>query len=229
MAATSRVNLHAITYDARDPLALAGFWAAVLGWEADPADGTTLLPQHPARFRIRFLPGREEKWGGNQAHFDLTSASPESMATTIERALAAGARHIDVGQTPEEGHVVLADPEDNEFCVIPPGNRFLEGCGPVGGVSCDGSRACGEFWAAALDWPLVWDQDEETAIQHPDGGSKIAWGGPPHDPKLGRNPVRFDLRATGEYDAALARLLTLGARRDGQWLVDPDGHEFTLS
>ncbi|MGH3368116.1 MAG: VOC family protein, partial [Nocardioidaceae bacterium] len=29
-----------------------------------------------------------------------------------------GARHIDIGQRPEEGHVVLADPEGNEFCVL---------------------------------------------------------------------------------------------------------------
>lgn len=228
MAAISRVTLHAITYDAHDPVALAGFWSAVLGWESAGDEPTELVPSDPARFRLRFLPGREAKWGGNQAHFDLTSASREAMDATVARALAAGARHIDVGQTPEEGHVVLADPEDNEFCVLPPGNRFLEGCGLVGGVSCDGSRACGEFWAAALGWPLVWDQDEETAIQHPDGGSKIAWGGPPHDPKHGVNPVRFELRPLGEYDAVLARLLMLGARRDDGWLVDPDGHEFTL-
>ena len=27
-----------------------------------------------------------------------------------------------------------------------------------------------------MGWPLVWDQDEETAIQSPLGGTKIAWG-----------------------------------------------------
>lgn len=31
---------------------------------------------------------------------------------------ALGARHVDVGQTGSEGFVVLADPEDNEFCVL---------------------------------------------------------------------------------------------------------------
>ncbi|GAA4816481.1 VOC family protein [Nocardioides caeni] len=219
-------TLHAITMDAHDPGRLTAFWADVLGWRAE---GHELVPEPPARFRIRFLPGREEKWGGNQAHFDLTSESAEAMAATIERALAAGGRHIDVGQTPEEGHAVLADPEGNELCVLPPGNRFLAGCGLLGGVSCDGSRDCGLFWAAALDWPLVWDQDEETAIQHPEGGAKIAWGGPPHDPKHGLNPVRFELHApSGEYDAELARLLDLGARWEGTWLVDPDGHELSL-
>ncbi len=33
-------------------------------------------------------------------------------------ALELGARHLDVGQRPEEGHVVLADPDGNEFCVL---------------------------------------------------------------------------------------------------------------
>lgn len=227
MAAT----FDAITFDAHDPVRVASFWAAVLGWEQEegPDGERVLLPAPPARFRLRFRPGRASKWGGNQAHFDLTSTSTDAMGATVERALAAGGRHIDVGQTPEEGHVVLADPEGNELCVLPPGNNFLAGCGLLGGVSCDGSQACGEFWAAALGWPLVWDQDEETAIQHPAGGSKIAWGGPPHDPKHGFNPVRFHLRPPdGDHDAELTRLLALGARQEGGWLVDPDGHEFTL-
>jgi hypothetical protein len=38
---------------------------------------------------------------------------------TVDRALALGGRHVDVGQLPEEEHVVLADPEGNEFCVFP--------------------------------------------------------------------------------------------------------------
>jgi hypothetical protein len=42
------------------------------------------------------------------------------MQRTVTRAVERGARHIDVGQLPEEGHVVLADPEGNEFCLLPP-------------------------------------------------------------------------------------------------------------
>ena len=111
----------------------------------------------------------------------------------MARALGLGARHIDVGQRPEEGHVVLADPEGNEFCVIEPGNSFLAGCGFLGALSCDGSQEVGYFWSEALGWPLVWDQDQETAIQSPRGGPKIAWGGPPVTPKVGRNRLHFDL------------------------------------
>lgn len=43
------------------------------------------------------------------------------------------------------------------------------------------------FWSEALGWPLVWDQDEETAIQSPHGGTKVAWGGPPVAPKVSRS------------------------------------------
>ena len=62
-------------------------------------------------------------------HFDLTSTSLEDQQQTVARSLGLGARHIDIGQRPEDGHVVLADPEGNEFCVIEPGNNFLADCG----------------------------------------------------------------------------------------------------
>jgi hypothetical protein len=32
--------------------------------------------------------------------------------------LALGGSHLDVGQRPEERHVVLADPDGNEFCLV---------------------------------------------------------------------------------------------------------------
>ena len=114
-------------------------------------------------------------------HFDLTSTSLEDQQETVARALGLGARHIDVGQRPEEEHVVLADPEGNEFCVIEPGNSFLADCGFIGALSCDGSQEVGYFWSEALGWPLVWDQDEETAIRSPHGGPKITLGRPAAD------------------------------------------------
>lgn len=43
------------------------------------------------------------------------------------------------------------------------------------------------FAAEAVDRPLVWDEDSETAIQSPHGGTKIAWGGPTVAPKHGVN------------------------------------------
>ena len=104
-----------------------------------------------------------------------------------------GARHIDIGQGPDDEHVVLADPEGNEFCIIEPDNTFLAGCGRLGSITCDGTREVGYFWSEALGWPLVWDQDEETAIRAPDGtGPFITWG-PPLAPKIGKNRLHLDI------------------------------------
>ncbi len=164
------------------------------------------------------------------------SASPPRSPSTVAAAHALGGGHVDVGQRPEEGHVVLADPEGNEFCVIAPDNSFLAGCGLLGELACDGTRNVGLFWADALGWPVVWDENQETAVQSPHGGTKVAWGGPPVAPKHGRNRQRFDLALTdGDLTAEIDRLVALGATRLGSTgdgaveLVDPDGNEFRLT
>ena len=235
------VELFAVTFDANDPRRLADFWAGVLGLEetVDPHDGILLLPNPGTGFRLRFLPRPNAKQAHqNRAHFDLTSASIEGQQATVELALSLGGRPYDVGQLPEEEHVVLADPEDNEFCVIEAGNGFLADCGLVGALSCDGSQAVGYFWSRALDWPLVWDQDGETAIQSPQGGTKITWGGPPVAPKVGKNRLHLDLVPSPGSDLAteVARLESLGARSldigqgdvDRVVMADPDDNEFCV-
>ncbi|WP_229403594.1 VOC family protein [Micromonospora okii] len=227
----------AVTLDARDPARLARFWAGLLGREvvAD-ADGA-LLPGGEGQVGLRFVPGHAETLGPNRRlHLHLTSDSLADQQRKVATALGLGGGHLDVGQRPEEGHVVLADPEGNEFCVIEPGNNFLAGCGPLGELACDGTREVGLFWSTALGWPLVWDENGETAIQSPQGGTKVAWGGPPVAPKTGRSPQRFDLTLTGGGDQAaeVDRLLSLGATRLGVdaggvvELADPDGNEFRV-
>ena len=229
-------RLDALCIDAGDPSRLARFWAAVLGWES--ADGDALLPSDDTGFRLRFRPTAEPKIGPDQMHFDLTSTSLEDQQRTVARALEHGARRIDIGQGPDATHVVLADPEGNEFDVIEPGNDFLADCGFVGALACDGSQAVGYFWSEALGWPLVWDQDQETAIRSPHGGPKITWGGPPLKPKTGKNRLHFDLAPLPDSDqqAEVERLVSLGATRidigqcDASWVVlaDPDGNEFCV-
>ncbi|MFD7994890.1 VOC family protein [Streptomyces mexicanus] len=233
-------QLFAICFNATRPADLARFWSGVLGWKPadDPDDGITILPPDTAGFRIRFLPSQEPKVGQNRAHFDLTSSSLEDQQQIVARALELGGKHLDVGQLPEEKHVVLADPDGNEFCVIEPGNTFLADTGVIGALACDGTQEVGYFWSRALRWPLVWDQDQETAIQSPDGGTKITWGGPPVAPKTGTNRLYFELAlpAGADADAELDRLLALGATRTDAgggaggrtMLLDPDGNEFCV-
>ena len=231
-------HLHALAFDANDPRRLARFWAGVLGWEmvAEDPDGFALLPGDDTGFRIEFFPTDEPKTVPNQMHFDLTSKTLDEQRETVARALRLGARRIDVGQGPDAEHVVLADPEGNEFCVIEPGNAFLADCGFIGAVSSDGSPEAGQFWSQALGWPLVWDQDEETAIRSPHGGPKITWGGPPLPPKTGKYRLHFDLVPDRDQQAEVDRLLALGATHadigqgEVDWVVmaDPDGHEFCV-
>jgi predicted enzyme related to lactoylglutathione lyase len=238
-------RLFALSFDANDPARLAEFWSAVLGWARgeDGGGAVALLPNDDTGFRIRFVAASEPKSWKNQMHFDLTSQSLDGQRDTVAKALGLGARHIDVGQLPHEKHVVLADPEGNEFCVIEPGNAFLADCGFIGAIASDGTQQVGYFWSEALEWPLVWDQDEETAIRSPHGGPKITWGGPPVAPKQGKNRLHFDLAppADGDQAAEVERLVSLGGTRldaggngtgsgtDGCVLMaDPDGNEFCV-
>ena len=177
---------------------------------------------------LRFVGAAEPKSWPNRHHLHLTSTSADDFQATIDRVVALGGAHIDVGQQPDEPHVVLADPEGNELCVIPPDNNFLAGTGQVGELSCDGSRAVG-CWSEALGWPLVWDEDEETAIQSPAGGTKVSWGGPPRQPLHGsRDRLRLDVVAD-DPEAEAERLVGLGVTRvDERQFQDPDGNDFGL-
>ena len=116
-------SLSAVCFDAAGPNRLARFWGGLLGWEQlDGAGGddVTLLPTDDTGFRLRFRRSDQPKTGQNRMHFDLTSTSVEDQQQTVAAALAAGARHVDIGQGRDEPHVVLADREGNEFCVFSP-------------------------------------------------------------------------------------------------------------
>src|SRR4051812_34032130 len=228
---TSR--LVALSFDANDPLRLARFWSHALAWEVGGATGdeVTLAPTDGTTFGIVFRPTHERKIAKNSIHLDLTTSSIDDQGETLERLLRLGGQHIDVGQGPSDKHVVLADPEGNEFCLIEPDNRFLAGRGRLGSITCDGSVEVGHFWSAVLQWPLFWDQDEETAIRTPDGsGPFITWG-PPVPTNVGKNRLHLDIAplVPGDEEAEVDRLLFLGAVAiDALRMADPDGNEFWM-
>jgi catechol 2,3-dioxygenase-like lactoylglutathione lyase family enzyme len=112
-------RLTEISLDCHDPDRLADFWCAVLGW--------VVVHREPGLVEIG--PERVE----DQALLDAVRAGPvsptiflarveeavdASQEEEVERILALGASHADVGQTGEESWTVLADPEGNEFCVL---------------------------------------------------------------------------------------------------------------
>jgi predicted enzyme related to lactoylglutathione lyase len=235
------LQLTSITFDAKDPLELGRFWAAALRWEIDDSDHDVieLVPTDGTPFGLTFIINSDEKVGQNRVHLDLTTTSLEDQLDTVQTLVAMGARHVDVGQGPDASHVVLADPEGNEFCIIEPTNAFLSGCGRLGAVNCDGTRETGCFWSAALGWPLVWDQNEETVIRDPHQiGPVITWSGPPLLPKSTKNRLHLDVApsVTDSQHSEADRLTSLGATRveigqgDVPWIVmaDPDHNEFCL-
>lgn len=230
---TSR--LRALCCEAEDPPRVAGFWASLLGRELVENASGVLLPGDETQVGLSFVPGRPPGAAPARVHLHVSSSEAVDQQQRVATALQLGAGHLDVGQRPEEGHVVLADPEGNAFCVIEVGNTFLAGCGLLGELACEGTREVGQFWSVALDWPLVWDQDQETAVQSPHGGTKVAWGGPPVAPPRERERQWFELvPAEGDQQAEIDRLVALGATRlrgaadGGVALADPDGNAFTL-
>jgi hypothetical protein len=236
---TSR--LVSLCLDANDPQLLARFWAAALRWDIgrDAAGEVSLVPTDATPFDVLFERVAEQKAGKNRIHLDLTTTSLADQAQTVEELLSLGGRHIDIGQRSDEGHVVLADPEDNELCVLAPGNNFLAGAPRLGAINADGLRATGVFWSKVLGWPLVWDEHEETAIRAPDlTGPLITWSGPPLTPKHGKNRLHLDVEPleAGAQRPEVERLIGLGARcvdvgqGDTRWQVmaDPDDNEFCV-
>jgi hypothetical protein len=95
-----------VVVDAKDPVALGQWWADVLGWIRPAVDR---LPG------LIIAPVPEAKESKNRLHLDFR---PEDQQAEVERFLRAGARRADVGQG-SSPWVVLADPEGNEFCVLP--------------------------------------------------------------------------------------------------------------
>lgn len=118
--------------DANDPHLPAAFWARALGYVPEPGydepDGASIVDPDGAGPAIGFLRVPEGKTAKNRVHVDVRPAGePPWDPVERERLIRAKvADLLDAGATQvrEEsydgvilGHVVLLDPEGNEFCV----------------------------------------------------------------------------------------------------------------
>jgi predicted enzyme related to lactoylglutathione lyase len=112
-------TLIAIAVDCADPDRLARFWGAVFGTDVirrwTDADGTeyTEVGTEPI---LLLQPVPEEKTVKNRLHLDV--AAPGDQHEEVRRLVDLGATVL--SDEPRHPWVLLADPEGNEFCVLPP-------------------------------------------------------------------------------------------------------------
>ena len=113
-------TIHSITFDCADPVRLAAFWQAALGYEVEAGSvpdeqGASLVDPAGHGPRMLFNPVPEGKIVKNRVHVDL--APNNSMDAEVARLIGLGARKIRVFQKPYGTWTVMQDPEGNEFCV----------------------------------------------------------------------------------------------------------------
>jgi hypothetical protein len=117
-----------LAIDCADPDGLARFWCAVLGYEVQEAKDGFVTIGSPLVAEGRSRPGPvpptltfarvpEGKAVKNRVHLDVNPTDVE-QDDEVRRLLDLGARRVDVGQGGNVSWVCLADPEDNEFCVL---------------------------------------------------------------------------------------------------------------
>jgi hypothetical protein len=110
------------TLDVHDVTVMSEFWAKALGYRIDRGDdGNAKLyppddasPAVPTMWLQAVAAPKRDK---NRNHPDLRPADGDVDAE-VARLIRLGARRADVGQTPADPFVVLADPEGNEFCIL---------------------------------------------------------------------------------------------------------------
>ncbi|MDP9795569.1 catechol 2,3-dioxygenase-like lactoylglutathione lyase family enzyme [Catenuloplanes nepalensis] len=115
-----------LCFDAADPQRLAGFWAVALGYVPEPGyddpDGASIVDPDGRGPAISFLRVPEGKATKNRVHVDVRPTGAVKDEAAIRRLagelIARGA--VEVGEERYDGvfsHVILRDPEGNEFCV----------------------------------------------------------------------------------------------------------------
>jgi Glyoxalase-like domain len=101
---------------------MAEFWAAVLDYaviergpegevEIGPREGRNGAPT------LVFVAVPEPKTVKNRIHIDVNPTETD-QSNELRRLIRLGARRVDVGQGNDVSWIVLADIEDNEFCLL---------------------------------------------------------------------------------------------------------------
>ncbi len=135
-----------VVIDCADPRRLAGFWADVLGYQQQPpppgfdtweqfATEQGIPPERWDDFgavidpdgkgpRLFFQRVPEPKTVKNRVHLDVNAglgmdreARRDFLAGEVQRLVALGATEVGEVDEPTGHHIVMQDPEGNEFCL----------------------------------------------------------------------------------------------------------------
>jgi predicted enzyme related to lactoylglutathione lyase len=106
--------------DCADPERLAAFWGALLGDEVMWRKGPYVFLVGEGQ-RLGFQRVPEPKKGKNRVHPDLFC---EDVHASAARVIELGGSRV--GGYEAGGFLVMADPEGNEFCLIPDGEWELD-------------------------------------------------------------------------------------------------------
>jgi predicted enzyme related to lactoylglutathione lyase len=115
------MKINALIVDATDPERLAAFWSEMLDRAVVGRMGPYVWLRREDGLGLGFQRTNEPKSGKNRMHFDVTSPDPAAEQRRVERL---GGRRLE--QYADGGFLVMADPEGNEFCVIPEGPFELD-------------------------------------------------------------------------------------------------------
>jgi hypothetical protein len=110
-------SIAVIVIDCGDSGPVAAFWMAALGYEVAARDGDWVKLRDPRGVgpSLAIDPVPEGKTVKNRVHLDLRPS--DSVEAEVARLEQIGARVVRVFPG---SHVVMHDPEGNEFCVVEP-------------------------------------------------------------------------------------------------------------
>lgn len=117
-------QIAAIVMKALDPTLLASFWSAATGWDVTVSTPgyAALNDQRRPGPLLELIKTNDPHRVKNRWHLDVRPESGSDRGTEVRRLCELGAMRAEVGQADaipgEVSWVVLADPEDNEFCVL---------------------------------------------------------------------------------------------------------------
>ena len=232
--------LENVVFDATDPGALGRFWETALGTETltDEVDGfeTRLtVPDGPVLdLCFQRVPDRPVE--PQRLHLDVRGG--EELQLVVDRLLASGASHPDIGQG-QVPWVVLADPAGNPFCVMEERAEYAD-AGPIAALPLHVADPARErdFWLSLTGWVPV-ERSGLLSLQHWSHHGPLLELCPEVAPKgSAKNRVHLDLRLEpgDDGDAVAQGIADRGGRElhpewgDLPWRVfaDPSGNEFCV-